>query len=520
MTDVTAAPPLTHRQIMVIFSGLMLGMVLAALDQTIVATALPTITGELGGLDHLSWVVTAYLLAATVSTPLYGKLGDLYGRKLLYRLAIVIFLVGSVLSGLAQSMDQLIVFRAVQGLGGGGLIVLAQALIADLVSPRERGRYQGYFGAVFGATCVAGPLLGGYVTDHWTWRWVFFINIPFAIAALVVTTAVLPEGTRRTFHRIDYLGAALLVASVTCIVLVTTWGGTQYPWNSPIIVGLSIVAVGLLAAFIPVERRADEPVIPPELFRLRTFNIAGGAAFIVGVAMFGAISFIPLFLQVVNGSTATDSGLLIIPLMIGLLAASIVSGQIISRTGHYKPFPVSGLAIASAGMFLLSTMGTDTTQTTAMAYMVVLGIGIGFTSQTLILATQNSVPVDNLGAATSSVSFFRSLGGSIGVALFGAVFNAGLNRQLHDSGLVVQGGSFNPATIANLTPSQATTVIDAFAQSLTDVFLYATPLILFGFVLVCFLREQPLRTVPHGARPATGHTATIPEPAANASAFH
>jgi EmrB/QacA subfamily drug resistance transporter len=507
MTDTAAPAPasasasaaLTHRQILTIFGGLMLGMLLAALDQTIVSTALPTITGELGGLEHLSWVVTSYLLASTVSTPLYGKLGDLFGRKRLFQVAIVVFLVGSVLSGAARDMPQLIAFRAVQGLGGGGLIVLAQAIIAEVVSPRERGRYQGYFGAVFGAASVIGPLLGGWLTDAASWRWVFYVNIPLGAAALVVTSAVLPTGQRRGHPRVDYTGTAILTAAVSCLVLFTTWGGTEYPWGSPTIVGLAVASLVLLAVLVVVERRVPEPIVPIHLFSVRAFNVASSASVIIGVAMFGAISFLPLFLQVVNGASASNSGLLLVPLMVGLLSASMVSGQIITRTGHYRIFPILGTAVATVAMFLLSTMGTHTSQLTVSAYMVVLGVGLGLTMQTLVLAVQNAVTLQDLGAATSTVSFFRSMGGSVGVALFGALFNHNLAAKLGTR--VAAGGDgssgFSPASIRALAPAQKLPLVAAFADSLTSVFLYAAPLLVVAFVITWLLREVPLRSSAH-----------------------
>ncbi|HEY5887406.1 MAG TPA: MDR family MFS transporter [Acidimicrobiales bacterium] len=483
--------PLTHRQILVIFSGLMLGMLLAALDQTIVATALPTIVGDLGGLNHLSWVVTAYLLAATVSTPIWGKLGDLLGRKRMYQVAIVVFLVGSVLSGLSTSMAQLIAFRFVQGLGGGALIVLAQAIIADVVSPRERGRYQGYFGALFASSSVAGPLLGGFFTDHLSWRWVFYVNIPLGILALLVTSAVLPATGARARVVIDYLGAALLAAAVSCIVLLTTWGGTQYPWSSPTIIGLGAAAVALVVAFVVAEQRAEEPLLPLRLFRGSIFSVSSGVSFVIGVAMFGSISFLPLFLQVAGGVSATNSGLLLVPYMLGMLGASVLAGQIVTRTGRYRVLPITGTGFAVVGLFLLSTMNAGTPRLQSGIYMTILGIGLGLSMQVLILATQNSVKVGDLGVATSSVNFFRSVGGSVGVAVFGALFNTRLAAELSGGVGAIQ-GTITPQAIDALPTADKVVFIDAFATALTDVFLIAVPVMVVAFALTWFLREIPL----------------------------
>ena len=481
----------THRQVLVIFSGLMLGMVLAALDQTIVATALPTIVGDLGGLDHLSWVVTSYLLATTVSTPLYGKLGDLLGRKRLFHVAIAVFTIGSALCGLATSMPTLIAYRAVQGLGAGGLIVLGQAIIADIVSPRERGRYQGLFGAFFGASSIAGPLIGGFFTDHLSWRWVFMINIPLGIVALVVTASVLPESSRRAVARIDYLGATLLSAAITLVVLLTTWGGTQYEWGSPVIVAMAVAAVATVAAFIAVERRAVEPILPLRLFRVRTFALTTSIGLLVGVAMFGVISFLPLFLQTVNGASATDSGLLLAPLMLGLLLASVLAGRSVTRTGRYRRFPIAGTAVITVGMLLLSFLDASSSRWESGIDMVVCGVGLGLTMQLIVLATQNAVPADDLGVATSAINFFRAIGGSVGVAVFGALFNTRLGDAIPG------GGALRPESVQSLPPGQRLQYLTGFADALAGVFAYAVPLVGIAVVLALLLKEVPLRTGVH-----------------------
>jgi EmrB/QacA subfamily drug resistance transporter len=502
-TAVPAAAPLTHREILVILVSLLMGMMLAALDQTIVATALPTIVGELGGLSRLSWVITAYMLASTISTPIYGKVGDTIGRKLTFQGAIAIFLVGSALSGMAHSMVQLIAFRAVQGLGAGGLMVTAQAIIADIVSPRERGRYQGYVGAVFGTASILGPLLGGFFTDHLSWRWVFYINLPLGIGALVVNAAVLPSAPPRAAGsarpRVDYLGIVLLSTAVTCIVLLTTWGGSVFPWSSPIILGLAGACVTLLVLFALVERRASDPLIPPPLFRDRTFDVASATSFVIGFAMFGVISFIPVFMQVVSGASATGSGLSLLPFMLGLFSASILSGRRISRTGRYKRYPVVGTALATVGVFLFSTMNEETPRVVSALYMAMAGAGLGLTMQVMVVAMQNSVERRYLGVGTSTVSFFRSVGGSCGVALFGAIFNHRLLHELAEIGTgdLLAGhegrGRGLLRVLETLPPDVRHQVAGAFARALSVSFFVAAPCLATTFVLVLFLEEKPLR---------------------------
>jgi EmrB/QacA subfamily drug resistance transporter len=491
MTIDEATGRLTTRQLQLVFAGLMSGVLLAALDQTIVATALPTIVGDLGGLSHLSWVVTAYLLASTTSTPLYGKISDLYGRKTVFQAAIVIFLVGSALSGLAQSMGQLIAFRAVQGLGAGGLMALAIAIVGDVVSPRERGRYQGYIGAMFALASVAGPLLGGFLVDNLSWRWAFYVNLPVGLAALLVTSVALDLPFRRTGHTVDYLGAALLVAGVTSVLLVTVWGGDRYGWGSPTILGLAAAGVLLLVAFTVHEQRVAEPVLPPRLFRDPVFRVAVATLFLVGVAMFGAIVFLPLFLQVVAGASATNSGLLLLPLMGGIVASSVVVGRVISRTGRYKWYPVAGTALMTLAMGLLATMDAGTSRATASWYVVLLGVGLGTVMPVMILAVQNAVDQRDLGTATSAATFSRSMGGSFGVAAFGAILASRLAHQL--PGVDPQALQASPAQLRALPPAARQAVVEAVANSVHVVFLAAIPVALAAFLVVLFLRERPLR---------------------------
>src|ERR1039458_8892226 len=435
MSAAPAPAPTGERQasVLVVFAGLMLVMLMAALDQTIVSTALPTIVGDLGGLSHISWVVTAYLLAQTAVTPVYGKLGDLYGRKAVLQVALVVFLIGSALCGIAQSLTELIVFRALQGLGGGGLMVSTMAAIGDVVAPRDRGRYQGIFGAVFGLASVIGPLLGGFFTTNLSWRWIFYVNLPIGVLALGVLAATLPSRSERVHYRVDYRGAALLAVALSVIVLLCTLGGTSYGWGSPFIIALGAAAVILLVVFVAVERRAAEPVLPPRLFANRVFSVTSAIGLVVGFALFGSVTYLPLFLQVVNGASPTSSGLQILPLMGGLLITSIGSGQIISRTGKYKPFPIAGTAIMVVGLALLSTMDAHTTRLVASAFMFVLGLGLGLVMQVLVLAVQNAVGYEDLGVATSGATLFRSIGGAVGTAVLGSIFSNRLSAELASS---------------------------------------------------------------------------------------
>jgi EmrB/QacA subfamily drug resistance transporter len=482
-----------------VFGALMLIMLMASLDQTIVSTALPTIVGDLGGASKLAWVVTAYMLASTVSTPLAGKLGDLFGRKLVLQISLIVFLLGSVLCGLAGSMTTLVLFRAIQGFGGGALMVSTQAAIGDIVPARDRGRYSGLMGGVFGISTVIGPLLGGFFVDHFSWHWIFYINVPIGVIAFFVITAVFASPAERLHHTIDYLGIGFLAAGLTSIVLFTTLGGTSYAWTSPLIITLIVVSPILLGAFVWVESRAAEPMLPLGLFRNRVFATTCSVGFVVGVALFGSITYLPLYLQVVKGSSPTDSGLQMLPLMGGVLIASIGSGQIISRTGRYRVFPILGTGVMAVGMFLLSRLEPSTSILTADVYMFVLGFGLGCVMQVLVLAVQNAVSYEDLGVATAGASLFRSMGGSIGTPIFGAILAAQLSSNLSSAfaGLTasiagLQKGA-TPEVIAHLPPETHELYTNAYTQALQPLFLVGGGVALVAFALSWFIPEVPLR---------------------------
>ncbi len=489
---IQAAP---NPSIRLIFGALFLVLLLAALDQTIVSTALPTIVGELGGLTHLSWVVTSYLLSSTVVTPLYGKFGDLHGRKIVLQVAIVVFLVGSALCGLAHNMLQLIVFRGLQGVGGGGLIVVTIAVIGDLIPPRERGRYQGLFGAVFGLATIIGPLLGGFFVDHLTWRWIFYINLPTGMAALAVIAAALPARPSRRAHTIDYPGAALLSFALTAVILVTSLGGNTFPWDSIFVLGMSAAAVLSLFAFVAVEARSREPILSLSLFRNRTFTVTSAVGLIVGLSLFGSVTYLPIYLQLVKGESPTGSGLQLMPMMLGMLVTSVVSGRLISRFGRYKPFPIAGTILMTIGLLLMSRISLEMSVWETSADALVLGLGMGMIMQVLIVAVQNSVDYEHLGVATSGATLFRAMGGALGVALFGAIFAHELQVEL--SALLPPGMPFpsaaSPAALQALPPEIRAAYLSAIVASLRLVFQVAAAIAALGFLLALGLRELPLR---------------------------
>ena len=529
----TAPKALTHKEIMFVLSGLMVGMLLAALDQTIVSTALKRIVEDFNGLEHYTWVVTAYLLTSTASTPLYGKISDLYGRRPVFQFAIITFLIGSFAAGAATSMTQLIAFRAVQGLGAGGLMSLTFVIIGDIISPRERGKYQGYFGGVWGLSSVAGPLLGGYFSDHAQilgvtgWRWIFYINLPFGIAALIITSMSLHIPKVKREHSIDYLGALLLVSGVSALLLGISVYGPQDGWQASKTLLTLVAALVLILLFIFQENRAKEPILPLTLFKNHTFSVTSVMAFIIGAGMFGAIIMLPLYLQVVKGDSATSAGLKLIPFMIGIVSMSIVSGKMITKHGHYKRFPIIGLALMTVGLAMLSTLTESTPFWQLSIYSILIGAGLGFSMQTIVIALQNAVDFKDLGVATSANTFFRSIGATMGVALFGTVYASRLAHNLpieieklrvsNPAALVgatpekFEALKENTAVLQSFSPELQVGIINAFVNSFHIVFLTAVPVTVIGFFIAFMLRETPLRT-------GAGHQAAKDEAAGEALA--
>ena len=496
-----------RREVLIVLPGLLLAIMLAMLDQLVVSTALPRIVGDLGGITHLSWVVTAYVLASTVTTPLYGKLGDLYGRKRWLVIAIIIFLIGSALSGLAQSMDQLIVFRALQGLGAGGLLTGAIATIGDLVSPRERGQYMGYIMGVMTLAMIAGPLVGGYITDNFSWRWIFYINMPIGGAALVYLALTMHLPRRRVPHKIDYAGAATLAIAATALILMTTWGGSQYAWGSVQVVGLAVLTAVATVAFLAIEARAPEPIMPLNVFRNRNFSLAIAMSFLLGLALFGALTFLPLYQQTVQHLSATGSGLMLIPMMLGSTVTALISGQVTTKTGRYKVLPIVGGGVMTIGMYLLTRLGLHTSLLETGFYFAVIGLGMGFLMQITTLVAQNSVGPAEMGVASSSRTFFQQIGGSIGVAAFGAVFARrlveSLAAQLPSLHLKVQGAQFDPATVNHLPLLLRHGFFVAITHAVTGVFWLVVPAAAIVFVLAWLIREVPLRgRAPAEEKPA------------------
>ena len=492
------------RSVRVVLLALMIAMLLAMLDNMIVGTAMPTIVGELGGLEHLSWVVTAYTLATAASTPIWGKLGDMYGRKGVFMTSIVLFLIGSALSGMAQDMGQLIGFRAIQGLGAGGLMVGVMAIIGDLIPPRERGKYQGMMAGVMALAMIGGPLVGGTITDHWGWRWSFYINLPLGVVALIAISAVLHLPRKRAQARIDYLGAGLLTVGITSIVLVTTWGGSEYAWGSAMIMELIGIGVAALVGFLFWQTKAAAPVVPLHIFRSGNFSLMSVIGFIAGFVMFGAVLFLPLYQQSVQGASATNSGLLLLPMLGAMLVTSMVAGRVTTATGHYKAFPIVGSVLMAVGLYLLSLMDTDTSRLTSGVYMAVVGAGMGCLMQITMLVSQNSVEMKDMGVASSTTTLFRTLGSSFGVAIMGALFN---NRVQHvmaeragalGSKVTEQSAQLDAASLAKLPVPAREAYQHAVSAGTHSAFLLGAVVAVVALIAAVFVKEVPLR----GAGPA------------------
>ncbi len=525
----TSPAGLTHRQILVVLSGLMTGMLLAALDQTIVSTALKQIVEDLDGLDHYTWVVTAYLLTSTATTPLYGKISDLYGRRPVFQFAIITFLVGSLLAAFSTNMNELIATRAIQGLGGGGLMALTFTIIGDIIPPRERGRYQGYFGAVWGLSSVAGPLLGGYFSDSGNilgitgWRWIFLINLPFGIVALVVTSLVLHIPKVRREHKIDYLGAITMIAAVSSLLLAIAYSVPAYGWSDTLTIAYFAVGILLTLAFLQIERKASEPILPLNLFKNDIFSVTSGIGFIIGAGMFGALVMLPLYLQVVQGNSATESGLKLIPFMVGILTMSILTGRRISKTGKYKKFPLIGSLVMTLGLLLMTTLSISTPFWQLAIFSMLIGMGLGLTMPTMVVAVQNALDFKDMGVATGANTFFRSLGAAFGSAIFGTILTNRLAVHI-DSGMAqlatsnpAAAESFDPAllgqlqnstsVLATLPPQVTETVLQSFVYAFHDVFWTAAPITAIGILLALLLREIPLRSNEDhaAARHESGH---------------
>ncbi|HEX4223178.1 MAG TPA: MDR family MFS transporter [Pseudonocardiaceae bacterium] len=513
-TDVEpSAPQLSPALIKVIFGTIMLGMLLSALDQTIVSTALPTIVGDLGGSGHMTWVVTAYLLAETVATVLAGKFGDLFGRKRIFQLSVAIFIIGSFFCGFADNMTTLILMRAVQGIGGGGISVTATALIADVIPLRQRGKYQGALGAVFGVTTVIGPLLGGVFTDDLSWRWAFYVNVPFAIIVIAMAAKFIPGLTSKIRPKIDYLGVLFVALGASGLTLATSWGGTEYPWGSATIIGLFAGSILALVIFVLVELRAEEPILPMRLFRQRVFSVASLLSFIVGFAMLGGITFLPTYLQYVSGTSATASGIRTLPMVAGLLITALASGQIVGTTGRYKIFPIAGTAITAVGLFLLSTMDEHTSVLVQSVYMFVLGAGIGLVMQVLTIIVQNTADYRDLGSATSGVTFFRTLGGSFGASIMGSIYANQIGRLLPAALIKVKvppNAVANPAAVHRLPAALRDPIVHAYAQAVHAVFLYAVPIAVLGFVVALFLPQVAMRGIVQAAAKDPGEGFAVP----------